>query len=120
MKVSILVHDLSDNCVVRTYPIAKVLRRFFDIEVIGPVFGKEVFPAYADEFSYKSLPVTRGGRLPFFFREEEGATYFPLQILKSRSHFELVWTRRRRRHQPDIGSLRHLQQLAGSDIRQDL
>jgi len=55
MKISILVHDLSSNSLVRTYPIAKVLERHYQIEVIGPVFGKEIFKPYQDEFDYKPV-----------------------------------------------------------------
>jgi len=55
MKISILVHDLSSNSLVRTYPIAKVLERNYEIEIIGPVFGKEIFKPYQNEFSYKPI-----------------------------------------------------------------
>jgi len=55
MKISILVHDLSSNSLVRMYPIAKVLERHYQIEVIGPVLGKEIFKPYQDEFYYKPV-----------------------------------------------------------------
>jgi glycosyltransferase involved in cell wall biosynthesis len=53
MKISILVHDLSGNCLVRTYPIAKVLQRHYEVEVIGPAFDGDIFAPYRDEFVYK-------------------------------------------------------------------
>jgi glycosyltransferase involved in cell wall biosynthesis len=53
MKISILVSNLSGNCLVRTYPIAKVLERHFELEIIGPAFNGEVFEPYQDEFCYK-------------------------------------------------------------------
>lgn len=53
MKVSILAGDLSENCIVRVYPIAKVLEKHYEVEVIGPVFGNEIFKPYQDEFHYK-------------------------------------------------------------------
>ncbi len=57
LKVSILVHNLSGNNVVRMYPIAKVMERFCDIEIIGFVQPNGVFPPYKDEFSYKTIPL---------------------------------------------------------------
>ena len=63
MKISILVFDLSNNCLVRTYPIAKVLERRYSVEIIGPVFGRDIFPPYANEFDYKSV---EGRNYPFF------------------------------------------------------
>ena len=66
MKVSILVSDLSENPIVRVYPIAKVLERNYSVELIGPVFGKGIFPAYADEFTFKTI---QGCNYPGFFRQ---------------------------------------------------
>lgn len=63
MKISMLVFDLSDNCLVRTYPIAKVLEKHYEVEIIGPIFGDGIFKPYADEFNYK--PVI-GRNYPFF------------------------------------------------------
>lgn len=53
MKISILVFNLSSNSIVRTYPIAKVLERHYEVEVIGPVLGDEIFPPYQDKLNYK-------------------------------------------------------------------
>ncbi len=61
MKISILVFDLSNNSMVRTYPIAKVLERNYDIEVIGPVFGGGVYEPYRDEFQYKTTIFKKDG-----------------------------------------------------------
>lgn len=55
MKISMLVHDLSLHSIVRTYPIAKALQRRYQVEVLGPVFGSEIYKPYKDEFSYKSV-----------------------------------------------------------------
>jgi glycosyltransferase involved in cell wall biosynthesis len=59
--ISILSYDLSDNCLVRTYPIAKVLQRRYRVEVVGPVFGDSIFAPYRDEFVYKPLYLPREG-----------------------------------------------------------
>ena len=50
MKVTVLVWNLSANSIVRAYPIAKVLQRQHEVEVVGPVFGSRVFEPYRDEF----------------------------------------------------------------------
>ena len=55
MKISILVWDLSNNSMVRTYPIAKVLERHYQVEVLGPIFGSEIYEPYKDEFIYKHV-----------------------------------------------------------------
>jgi len=57
MKISILIFDLSSNCLVRTYPIAKVLEQHYEIEVIGPVIGEGIFEPYKNEFNYKAIPL---------------------------------------------------------------
>jgi len=59
MKISILIFDLSSNSLVRTYPIAKVLEKYYEVEVIGPVFGSEIFEPYRNEFHYKPYSFNR-------------------------------------------------------------
>ena len=66
LKVSILVSDLSENPIVRVYPIAKVLERKYSVEIIGPIFEERIFPAYAKEFVFKTVP---GCNYPGFFRQ---------------------------------------------------
>jgi len=63
MKISCLVFDLSRNSIVRTYPIAKVLERHHEVEIIGPCFGDGIFPPYRDEFVFRTVA---GGRYPRF------------------------------------------------------
>ena len=53
--ISIVVHDLSSNAIVRTYPIAKVLSEKYEIEIIGPVLNKRIFKQYKGEFKYKVI-----------------------------------------------------------------
>jgi len=66
VKISILCHDLSANSIVRTYPIAKVLQRNYEVEVIGIPFAGEVFAPYKREFDYKTIRLTtEGGKLSF-------------------------------------------------------
>jgi glycosyltransferase involved in cell wall biosynthesis len=63
MKISILVFDLSNNCLARTYPIGKVLEKHYEVEVIGPVFGDGIFKPYKDEFRYR---IVEGKLYPLF------------------------------------------------------
>jgi len=57
--VSVLVFDLSDNALVRTYPIVKVLSRRYRVEIIGVVFGGEIYNPYQDEFQFKVVSRNR-------------------------------------------------------------
>ena len=59
MKISILIFDLSDNAIVRTYPIAKILSKRYKVEVIGPILGKEIYPPYCKEFKFKSFRIDK-------------------------------------------------------------
>lgn len=56
MKVSILSSNLSNNCLGRALILAKVLARRYEVEMIGPTFGKEIWPPYdRNEFPTKVL-----------------------------------------------------------------
>lgn len=55
MKISLLVSDLSRNCLARSVPIASVLKRNHEVEVIGPAFEGELYAPYRDSFPYKAL-----------------------------------------------------------------
>lgn len=66
MRISVLVSDLADNPIVRAYPILKVLERRYEIDVIGPCFGRQVFRAYEGEFSFK---IVEGCNYPKFIKK---------------------------------------------------
>jgi|APSaa5957512535_1039671.scaffolds.fasta_scaffold59090_2 glycosyltransferase involved in cell wall biosynthesis len=53
--ISVLVFDLSDNALVRTYPIVKVLSRRYNVEIIGIIFGNEIYNPYQNEFNFKII-----------------------------------------------------------------
>ena len=64
MRVSILVSDMSDNCLGRAYLLGKILRRKHKVEILGPIFGKAVWaPCDTGEFDYK---IIRGRKHPGF------------------------------------------------------
>jgi len=54
-SISILVFDLSDNGLVRVYPIARVLSRGYDVEIIGAMSGREIYNPYQAEFNFKVI-----------------------------------------------------------------
>lgn len=57
MKISILVCNLSNNCLGRAYLLGKVLQRKYAVEVIGPMFGKKIWAPYNQSFKYKMFKV---------------------------------------------------------------
>jgi glycosyltransferase involved in cell wall biosynthesis len=61
MKISVLICNLSSHCLVRSYPILKVLQRQHEIEVIGPQFGPGIYAPYAREFQYKAFSCSGPG-----------------------------------------------------------
>lgn len=66
MKISVLISDLTDNPIVRAYPILKVLEKRYEIDVVGPCFGPQIFKPYGNEFK---LRVFEGCNYPRFFKK---------------------------------------------------
>jgi len=62
MKISVLTHDLSHNCLGRAHLLAKILQRRHEVEIVGPIFGDEIWEPLADDESvaYKFVKVSRG------------------------------------------------------------
>ena len=59
MKISVLTPDLSHNCLGRAYLLAKILQRHYEVEIVGPVFGDEIWEPVANDKSitYKSVKI---------------------------------------------------------------
>lgn len=57
MKISILCPDLSGNCLVRPYILAKILQRRYEVEIAGPMFGDGIWQpvAKAKDIAYKPV-----------------------------------------------------------------
>ncbi len=57
MKVSLFVHDLSGNAIVRTYPIAKAIQYLgHEVEVLGLTYNTDkIYEPYKNEFEYKTV-----------------------------------------------------------------
>jgi glycosyltransferase involved in cell wall biosynthesis len=66
VKISMMVSDASTNCMGRTYILAKVLSRHFEIELVGPLLiGKSVWtPFDGSEFECMFIP---SSNYPLFF-----------------------------------------------------
>lgn len=63
MKVSMLAADLSSNAMGRVLILARVLSRRHDVEVIGPTFGRPLWPPIANEgLDLKSVDVSESPR----------------------------------------------------------
>ena len=67
MRISLLVSDFSKNCLGRVYILAKMLESKYEVEVVGPLFGKRIWPPCdTNEFMYK--PVRSTPFFPDFFK----------------------------------------------------
>jgi glycosyltransferase involved in cell wall biosynthesis len=49
MKVSVLCHDLSNNCLGRAYLLGKILQRRYEVEIVGPLFGEDIWEPVAND-----------------------------------------------------------------------
>jgi len=60
LKISILCADLSGNCLGRSYILARVLERHFEVEIVGPAFGTGLWePLAAGAFPHRAWPMSR-------------------------------------------------------------
>lgn len=64
MKISILTPDFSQNCLGRSYILAKILQRHYEVEIIGPIFGDSIWAPVAEDESiiYKHVKIKNGVR----------------------------------------------------------
>ncbi len=64
MRVTLLSSDMSSNALVRTYLLAEILARDFEVELIGTKLGKEIWrPALTGKFHFQAVP---GARWPMY------------------------------------------------------
>jgi glycosyltransferase involved in cell wall biosynthesis len=57
MKISLLSHDLSRNCLGRAYLLAKMLQKKHEVEIIGPTFGRTIWRPIKDDTSIRYAAV---------------------------------------------------------------
>jgi len=66
MKVTLLVSDMSQNCLGRAYVLGKILSKRYRVDIVGPMFGRGIWsPIDTDELNYRAIP---SGSFPQFFR----------------------------------------------------
>jgi glycosyltransferase involved in cell wall biosynthesis len=69
-KVSILTFDLSDNAVGRADLLARLLRPRYEVEVVGPRFGADIWaPVRDSETRFSAVPAGRYPRFALSLRE---------------------------------------------------
>ena len=96
MKISILVPDLSENCLGRAYILAKVLQRRYDIEIIGPVFGEGIWKPVANDkdIVYKFVKLNKRKislwRLRELYRKIDGDIIYSIKPLFTSFGFGLL------------------------------
>jgi glycosyltransferase involved in cell wall biosynthesis len=66
MLITLLCSDMSSNALVRTYLLAEILARDFDVEILGSVLHGEIWrPALTGKFRFQAV---RGARWPLYAR----------------------------------------------------
>lgn len=71
MKISILTPDLSHNCLGRAYLLAKILRRHYEVEIVGPIFGDGIWEPVANDKSIAYKFVKIHGRFKAYWQIRE-------------------------------------------------
>lgn len=71
MKISILSPDLSNNCLGRAYLLAKILKRRYQVEIVGPIFGEGIWGPVANDKSIKYKSVKLSGRFKPYWQISE-------------------------------------------------
>lgn len=62
-KITLIVHDLSSNPIVRAYPLALALQRIgYEVEIVGFLINSDqVYMPYSDKFNFKTVYIGNGG-----------------------------------------------------------
>jgi glycosyltransferase involved in cell wall biosynthesis len=58
LRICLLVSDMARNAFGRAYILARVLARDYDVQVVGPQFGRSVWPPMAGLLEQYHIPVT--------------------------------------------------------------
>src|SRR5205823_3358407 len=102
VKVSVLAFDLSDNATGRADLLARLLAPRYEVEVVGPRFGNDVWrPARDGAIRYRALPGARwprfGAMLPALARLADGDVLLASKPRPTSFGVGLLARRRRRR-----------------------
>ena len=68
MKISILVPDLSHNCLGRSYLLAKVLQRRYEVEIVGPIIGMDIWGPVTGDSSICFKAIKFHGKIKPYFQ----------------------------------------------------
>lgn len=55
MQISIVTPDLSENCLGRAYVLAELAKKNYEVEIIGPELGQDIWGPLKDKYDYKSV-----------------------------------------------------------------
>ena len=94
MKIAILSPDLSHNCLGRAYLLAKVLGRRYEVEVVGPLFGDEIWQPVVEDTSvpYKWTALKLGSPSSLRLKARMTLTsYLKLNYLAKRIDADVVY-----------------------------
>ncbi|AEH25424.1 glycosyltransferase [Pyrococcus yayanosii] len=62
MKITIITPDFSHNCLGRAWTLAKILEKTYDVEIVGPLFGKDLWePLKNIDIPYRYVRVNKVG-----------------------------------------------------------
>lgn len=58
MKITILVYDLSHNCLGRAHVLAQLIQPQHEVEIVGPKSEEDIWRPLADEYDYRCIPAS--------------------------------------------------------------
>ncbi len=67
MRISILTPDVSQNCFGRAYLLARILQKHYEVEIVGPAFGRGIWPPLANDTSISCKYVRISGRIEAYW-----------------------------------------------------
>jgi len=67
--ITLIVHNLQANPIVRAYPIALALKKLgYNVEIVGFLIGKkDVYKPYANKFNYKTIYLEKESVISYLF-----------------------------------------------------
>ncbi len=71
MRISILSPDLSQNCLGRAYLLAELLKKNYEVEIVGPIFGKGIWEAISNKNDIKFKTIKFKGRFSPYLQVKE-------------------------------------------------
>lgn len=63
MKISVISHDMSHNCLGRAYVLASLLMPAHDVEIVGPVMGDDIWEPLRNDTTVAYRPLEKASSL---------------------------------------------------------